>query len=602
MNILSGSNMARIEIEKRNMVAQWAFDTRSILGRFHLWLEDVEVETTFRDGAAHKNSDIAFVDSGLERQFAMTAAVTALGTMLFGRYGEGKNADKKEINQVKKDADAISAYAMSESLWYLSRSLPENHAIMVCLGEGLMPKVGETPEMGSNPMLGFGRIYARPQVAQFMESRVHKLINTPGYSWDAFLEEVTRAGITIWGAAIDTLENTTRFAIGETTGPLTVLHMFNQPLALTKPYEGYIGNMILPRKITENAAKESILLNFFTPRRLVLEAIEFSYPGIQCKNIHVWTLGGKARELRIGSLWHEWQELGVHLVEDGWQLPTGHNAFFDSGTYAPTYLVGSWEDKGGEAHLLLLDGYAASAEAIQAASLCPLLGLDASLAIFSSKFKLDYKKEPLIMHLDPDDPDFPAKLSEVFGTELDDETVETYRGNILLAKNAGIPLEKDTISIDDFLPQKKWRVMAISGFMLPDPYTGIPGIKKLKEGTYAVKVRLTTGMGEKRVTLTLKLEENYETSRLIFNPLLNRFMRGENYKERAVKISDSGRIRNELQTLCSEALEYFGVNGIKVHFEKIAVDVISLKDQKKLKEILSWYKANHPVWFSWLEL
>ena len=30
--------------DKRNLVAQWAFDTRPVLLRFHLWLEDVEVE------------------------------------------------------------------------------------------------------------------------------------------------------------------------------------------------------------------------------------------------------------------------------------------------------------------------------------------------------------------------------------------------------------------------------------------------------------------------------------------------------------------------------------------------------------------------------
>jgi len=28
-------------IDKRTMVAQWAFDTRPVLLRFHLWLEDV---------------------------------------------------------------------------------------------------------------------------------------------------------------------------------------------------------------------------------------------------------------------------------------------------------------------------------------------------------------------------------------------------------------------------------------------------------------------------------------------------------------------------------------------------------------------------------
>jgi len=142
--------------------------------------------------------------------------------------------------------------------------------------------------------------------------------------------------------------------------------------------------------------------------------------------------------------------------------------------------------------------------------------------------------------------------------------------------------------------------MAISGFMLPDPYTGTPGIKKITEDIYEVSVRLSTRKGDKRITLTLRLEETFEESRLVFNPLLNRFMRGENYQERAVKISDSGRIRNELQTLCSEALEHIEGDGIKIHSEKIAEDVISTQDQKTLKEILTWYRKNHPIWFDWL--
>jgi hypothetical protein len=32
------------DTDKRNVIAQWAFDTRPVLLRFHLWLEDVEVE------------------------------------------------------------------------------------------------------------------------------------------------------------------------------------------------------------------------------------------------------------------------------------------------------------------------------------------------------------------------------------------------------------------------------------------------------------------------------------------------------------------------------------------------------------------------------
>ena len=589
-------------MERKNRIAQWAFDTSPILGRFHLWLEDVEVEWVRNDDNSDIDQSISFVDERMERLFIMTAAVTALGTKLFGRYGEGKGADKKELNQVKKDADAISAYAMSESLWYLSRSLPENHAIMVCLGEGLMPKAGETPEMGSNPMLGFGRIYARPQVAQFLESCVQMLLNAQDYAWDDFRQEITNAGITVWGAAIDTLENTSRFAKGSETGPLTILHLFDQPLSITKPYEGYIGDLVLPREIVHNAAEESMLINYFTPRERVLEAIRITHPDIKNEHIHVWTLAGRSREPRIGKLWEEWRRLGVHLIEDNWELPTGYKAFTESGTYAPTFLVGTWQDKHNEKHLFLTDGYAASAEAIQASSLCPILDLDSSMAIFSSKFKLSFERESHIMHLNPEAPDFSQKISAIFGRQLDEETIQEYRADIKLAESAGIPLGKRVVSIDDFLPEKKWRVMAVSGYMLTDPYTGTTGINKKTDNTYEVTVRLFTRKGDKRITLILRLIETFEESRLVFNPLLNRFLRGEAYKKRAVKISDSGRIRNELQTLCSEALEHIGKDGIKVHFERIATDVISPEDQKTLKEILAWYKKNHPIWFDWLKL
>ncbi|MFO7891339.1 MAG: hypothetical protein R6V04_13490 [bacterium] len=586
-------------MERKNAIAQWAFDTRPILGRFHLWLEDVEVKGESEHDKISQS--ISFVNEGMERLFVMTAAVTALGTKLFGRYGEGKGVEKKELNQVKKDADAISAYAMSESLWYLSRSLPENHAIMVCLGEGLMPKAGETPEMGSNPLLGFGRIYARPQVAEFLEVRVQQLINDPTYGWEDFRREITNAGITIWGAAIDTLENTSRFAKGSPTGPITVLHLFDQPLTITKPYEGYMGNLVIPRKIVENAAKKSLLIDYFTPREKVLEAIKMTYPEIKNKNIHVWTLRGKSREARLGELWKEWESLGVHLVEDDWKLPTGHTVFTESGTYAPSFTVKTWEDDQGETHLFLVDGYAASAEAIQASSLSPILDLNVSLAIFSSKFKLDYKREAQAMHLDPDASNFSEKLSFLSQGKVDDTLIQNYKESINIARDAGVPLNKRTVTIDDFLPEKKWGVMAISGYMLPDPYSGISGIEKVSKDTYKVAVRLSTQHGDKLIMLSLRLLESFEENRLIFNPLLNRFMHGEDYKTRPVKISDSGRIRNELQTLCSEALEHYGFKGMKIYFNKISPDVISPENQKKLRQILIWYKENHPLWFSWLE-
>ncbi len=588
--------------EKRNVIAQWAFDTRPILGRFHLWLDDVEVAWLDGTDSVEFRHEITFVGGAMERLFVMATGVAALGTRLFGRFGEGKGGDKKELNRVKKDADAISAYMLSECLWYLTRQLPENHAVMVCLGEGLMPKGGESPDMGSNPLLGFGRIYARPQVAKFLDRQVQKLINNRDFHWDDFQRRIDQAGITVWGAAIDTLENTSRFAKGAPTGPMTVLHLFDQPLSVTKPYEGYMGHLILPRVIKDTAARRSLLVDFHTPRARLMDAIRMVWPDLEPGNVHVWTLSGPSREPRIGEVWQQWRDVGAHLVEDGWKLPSGMAVFTDSGTYAPVYQVGTWLDDSGNRHLFLVDGYAASAEAMQAASLAPILDLDVSLAVFSSRFELPATVEGRIMQLDAEAFDFSQQLAAILGKTPAPDAVERFRGWIREARDSGITLGKTTLAADDFLPRKKWDVMALAGFMLDDPYTGSPGVEPLSPDTFRVTVRLSTPHGVKQVKLTLRFMEDAKVRPLVCNPLLVRFFRGEDHRRRAVKISDSGRLRNELQTLCSEALEHFGESGIRVHFDRISDDVIFPENQIVLREVLSWYKQNHPLWFSWLEL
>jgi len=593
--------MAAPDMERRNLIAQWAFDTRPLLGRFHLWLEDVEVEWITGNGRRELLDDISFVSGGMERLFIMTVAVSALGTRLFGRYGEGAGLDKQGLNRVKKDADAISAYLMSECLWYLTRNLPENHAVMVCLGEGLMPKGGETPEMGSNPMLGFGRIYARPEIAKFLDRQVLRLINDQ-CSWAEFQSIVDLAGIKIWGAAIDTLENTSRFAQGAPTGPLAVLHLFDQPLSVTKPYEGYMGNLVLPRAVARAAMADSLLIDFHTPRALVLQACRKAWPDLEARNVHVWTLGGKSREVRIGDLWREWKACGAHVAEEGWILPSGRALFNDSGTYAPTQVVGTWRDDRGVRHLFLVDGYAASAEAMQAASLAPILNLDVFLSVFTSSFKLPFRREAAVMQLDPADREFGARLSAILGEPADAATEELVRKFIDEAAGANIPVGRRCLSADDFLPRKRWDVMALAGFMLDDPYLGAPGVEQVAADTYRVSARLSTPRGIKQVRFTLRFMEQPDQARLVCNPLLNRFLHGEDYESRPVKISDSGRIRNELQTIASEALEHFGERGVRVHFDRIPPDVIPPEDQVRLQKVLRWYKSNHPIWFDWLEL
>ncbi len=585
------------EAGKRNLIAQWAFDTRPVLLRFHLWLEDVEVERAQEEPV----SAFTFTPRGIARCLALTTAATAVGTRLFGRFGAGVGVDKATFNQVKKAADAISAYSMSEGLWHLTRTLPENHAIMVCLGEGLMPKAGETPEMGANPLLGFGRIYARPEVAHVVDEATHRLLNDPQHSFRDFYRGLRERGITVWGAAVDTLENTTRFAEGKTTGPMTVFHLFNSPLTVTRPYEAYLGCLIVPRRVAQTAEQRSVLLDYLTPRKLLVEVIEATYPGIRRENIHVWTLSGKSRAVRLGRLWEEWRALGVDLVADGWKAPSGIPVFTDSGTYAPSFLVKSWKDETGATHVMLCDGYAASAEAMQAASLSEVLEVDASMAVFSPKYDLPHDREYQVMKLKPDQPDFRQRLAEVVGGTLTDERVRDYAEAIAEAEQSNIPLDKRVLRADDFLPEKDWRVLACTAYLCDDPYTGAPGVTRIDDDRYRVTTVLATRRASSRITFTLRLVEGLEQSRLVFSPLFARFLSGEDHTKRPVKVSDSGRIRNELQTMMSQALEYRG-DVVRVHFDRIDEDVIPRDNQDKIRRILEWYRKNHPVWFKWLEI
>jgi len=585
------------DITKRNLIAQWAFDTRPVLLRFHLWLEDVEVERSQSEPvSAH-----TFAPRGIARCLAMTSAATALGTRLFGDYGAGAGQDKTAVNQVKKAADAVSAYVMSEGLWHLTRTLPENHALMVCLGEGLMPKAGETPEMGANPMLGFGRVYARAELAKTVDRRVRRLLNEPGHTFEQFHEWLQGRGITLWGAAVDTLENTSRFADGRPTGPMAVFHLFDSPLRLSRPYESYMGCLTVPTAVAQAAENAAVLLDYRTPRKLIVEAIEAAYPGIRRENIHVWTLRGKSRVHRLGRLWEEWEKAGVHLVEDGWKTPSGFAVFTDSGTYAPTFLVGSWTDSVGVRHVFLTDGYAATAEALQAASLADVLDVHSTMSLFSPSFELPGDVEGRLMQLDPSASEFAQRLTALIGGQhVDAGKVRTYVEAIQEAAASNMPLGKPVLRADDFLPDKDWSVLASVGYMCDDPYTGAPGVTQVAADVYRVTARLATRKASSLITFTLRLMEPLETTRQVFSPLLVRFLSGVDHTTRPVKISDSGRIRNELQTMVPQALEHEG-ERIRVRFERINEMVMSRDKQARIRDVLQWYKANHPIWFEWLE-
>jgi hypothetical protein len=205
------------------------------------------------------------------------------------------------------------------------------------------------------------------------------------------------------------------------------------------------------------------------------------------------------------------------------------------------------------------------------------------------------------MQLDPSAPDFARRLGALIGGEVEAGRVRTYAEAIREAAASNMPLGKQVLQADDFLPEKDWHVLASVGYMCDDPYTGTPGVTQVTDNIYRVTTRLVTRKASSLITFTVRLMESLETTRQVFSPLLVRFLSGVDHTTRPVKISDSGRIRNELQTMLSQALEHDG-ERIRVHFERINEMVMPREKRAAIRKVLEWYKVNHPVWFEWLEV
>ena len=206
------------------------------------------------------------------------------------------------------------------------------------------------------------------------------------------------------------------------------------------------------------------------------------------------------------------------------------------------------------------------------------------------------------MHLHPDDPDFEANVRAAYGDRaIDDGKIASYAEAIREAEVANMPMGKEVLRADDFSPEKDWSVLACIGYMNDDPYTGCEGVRKLADGVYRVTTRLATRRATSVITFTLRMMEPFDEMRHVFSPLLVRFLSGVDHRTRPVKISDSGRIRNELQTMFSQGLEHDG-ETIRVHFDRIDDSVLPSEKRERIREVLEWYREKYPVWFSWLEV
>jgi hypothetical protein len=206
------------------------------------------------------------------------------------------------------------------------------------------------------------------------------------------------------------------------------------------------------------------------------------------------------------------------------------------------------------------------------------------------------------MQLSPEAPDFAQRLAELMGGREPEPGVSAaYAEAIREAWDTHMPVGRPVLRAGDFLPEKNWRVLASSAYMCDDPYTGFPGVTRVEDGVYRVTTLLATRNARSRITFTLRFMEPLEQARLVFSPLLVRYLSGVDPASRPVKISDSGRIRNELQTMFSQALEH-EEDRIRIRFDKIDEKVMPKEKQAVVRRALEWYKAKQPVWFSWLEI
>src|SRR5207302_1456474 len=176
-------------------------------------------------------------------------------------------------------------------------------------------------------------------------------------------------------------------------------------------------------------------------------------------------------------------------------------------------------DGAGATHVFLCDGYAATAEAMQAASLSDVLDVHSTMSLFSPTFELPVDAEGRLMQLDPSAPDFAERLKTLIGgRDIEAGKVRAYAEAIHEAAVSNMPLGKPVLRADDFLPEKSWSVLACVGYMCEDPYTGSSGITQVGDRTYRVSTLLATRKASSRVTFTLRLMEGFDETRQGWSP------------------------------------------------------------------------------------
>ena len=192
-------------------------------------------------------------------------------------------------------------------------------------------------------------------------------------------------------------------------------------------------------------------------------------------------------------------------------------------------------------------------------------------------------------------------MAELLGRREVDAGKVQSREAIGDAEASNMPLTGGCCAPTTSSPRSSGSVLASIGYICDDPYTGTSGVRQLGDGLYRGHHAPGHAQGVEPHHVHVPAHGAVRETQHVFSPLLVRFLSGVDHTTRPVKISDSGRIRNELQTMLSQALEYDG-DRIRVRFDRIDEKVMPREKQLAIRKMLEWYKVNHPVWFSWLEI
>ena len=475
-----------------------------------------------------------------------------------------------------------------------------------------MPKAGETPGDGLEPA---ARLRSRLRPARrwraSLDQRVHRLINDPAYGWKAVLERARRPPGSRSGARRSTPSRTPRASRrGPRPGRWPCSTSSTSRCRVARPYEGYIGYADAPaRRSSTPASERSVLIDFLTPRRLVMEAIRTTYPGIEPGNVHVWTLGGPSRaphRLAVGRVARARRAPGRGRLASSRRGIGGVHRVRHLRADVPRR---PFTGPDGEPHLFIIDGYAASAEAIQAASLDPVLGNQTSMCLFSSQLRgLRTTASGTLMQLDPDDAGFAQRLAEhrSAASATPGGRSQTTAGSSATRADAGPAAGQARRSTaDDFFPKKEWRrAWRWPATCSPTPTPAAPGVEQVRRaGSTASPRAPPPSTGSSRSPLTLRLMETFDRDAAGLLAAARPLLRGPGLPDPA---GEDLRLRADPQRAPDALLGGARVPRRRRHPGPLRPGRRRRSCRRTRRRSSArcspGTRSNHPIWFRWLEI